>query len=412
MITEQDCWHALFSGNLRRAAEGFESLRQHDGSVNAEAGLFLVCVFAGASQQALAILTDRDKKHGDLGLLLWRAAWIGASNNLPKSLDLLESFLQQMNAPASWMAPLFYGRGHIAAIADDRAGAVTLFVEAGQAFGADPMLYLKNEDSSLRSVVFQSMHMLTEDDIRALAEAEPLDETALGWLGRMEEDDGSVKSPRFIAAADPHYLHLYGADFVTGLLRHHPDSRVHLHIADGTADDFNSLIKLLDRSARNRVSGSISSTGGWQVHKPPVYASMRFLVAPVLLERFQEPLLLLDIDSCAKRPLDELLHTTKANDLSCWIRPDGGPGGYTAAGAVGLSGRMGKKAAGLAAAYIGKRFSEESQHLWFVDQAALFRAAHYLEAAEPLSFQWGDFSPAGSFEDYFDHAPESPDKRR
>ena len=412
MGSEQECWQALFTGNLRRAAEGFDALRQTEASTSATAGLFLALVFSGSDEAAQRILTDRDRDHGDLGMVLWQASWIGASNNIAKALDLLNAFFDRIGATPSWRAPLSYGRGHIAAIAGDKMGAISNFIEAGQTFALDPMLYLKNDDASLRSVVFQSMHMLPEETVGTLAKNQDRNHVAITWLDRPLPADGNLSTPVIVAAADPHYLQLYGSAFTCSVLEHHPDSHIHLHVADGDACDFDTLVRSLPGSLKGSVSGSLSDTKRWPVHKPPVYASTRFLIAADLLNRFQAPLLLLDIDATLKQPLDPLFSVAESNDLSCWVRPDGGPGGYTAAGAVAVSPSAGRSVAHLTAAYIDRRLSEESHHLWFVDQAALFRAAHHIATKQEESFRWGDFSSVGSFEDFFDHAPESPDKRR
>ncbi len=409
MVTEQDYWQALFSGDLRMAATGFEALRRDGAPVNAEAGLFLALVFAGSDDAATGILTERERRHGDLGLLIWRATWIGASNNLARALDLVDDFLTRTNAPASWRAPLLYGRGHISALVGDLDQAITLFIQAGQAFSADSALYLRNEDASLRSVVFQSMHMLTEDELALLAKAGP-PPVDIDWLGGT--GGGTDDAPVIVAAADPHYAALYGYAFAASVFDHHPDCRLHLHLADGTAQDIDRLKQHLPASRRDQVSGSITTTERWPVHKPPVYASARFLAAPALLARFNRPMLLLDIDATLKCPLTALLESANRSDIACWIRPDGGPGGFTAAGAVSLAPGKGEAVANLTAAYIDRRLSQEARHLWFVDQAALFRATRHVAANATDTFNWGDFSPLGTFDDFFDHAPESPDKRR
>lgn len=412
MTGEQEHWQTLFSGDLRQAAAGFEALRRDGAPVNADAGLFLALAFAGSDAAAKEILSNRDRDHGDLGLLLWRATWIGASNNLAKALDLIDAFLNRTDAPLSWRAPLYYGRGHIASMTGDREQAIRHFIQAGQAFKTNARLYLGNEDNTLRSVAFQSMHMLTEDDMQSLAEEGAAPPAALDWIEDTALNAGADGTPVVVAAADPHYLNLYGATFTDGLFRHHPGCQLHLHLADGTADDFTRFKQLLPADLHNRITVSMSSTNRWPVHKPPVYASARFLAAPALLERFQQPVLLLDIDATLKRPLDDLFATATGSDIACWIRPDGGPGGYTAAGAVSFSPGRGDTVAKLTAAYIDKRLSEEARHLWFVDQAALFRACHHISQTAGDAFHWGDFSPHGGFADYFDHAPDSPDKRR
>lgn len=410
MTSEKDIWHYLFSGDLRRAAAGFESLRQDDASVNASAGLFLTFVFAGSDETAERILAERESNQHDLGLLLWRATWIGASNNLPKALDLLEAYLDRTDAPSSWRAPLFYGRGHIAAEAGDRVSAVAQFIAAGHAFSREPMLFLKNEDATLRSVVFQSMHMLTDADVHDLAEQQYHPSSNIVWIDHPGTRESEM--PVIIAAADPHYIRLFGAAFANSLLTYHPDNQVHVHIVDGKPEDFDTLKKQLPAAQQGSISGSVSDTKRWPVHKPPVYASTRFLIAPALLDRFQRTVLLLDIDSTLLRPLDPLFDIANTNDFSCWVRPDGGPGGYTAAGAVAFSSGNGRAVASLTAGYIDRRLSEESRHLWFVDQAALFRAAHHTAITKNDTFKWGDFSTTGTFVDFFNHAPESTDKRR
>lgn len=410
MTSEKDYWQFLFSGNLRQAAEGFQALRQDDASVNACVGLFLTFVFAGSDATAQRILTERERDHDDLGLLLWRATWIGASNNLPKALDLFEAYLDRTDAPSSWRAPLLYGRGHISAVAGDRQSAVAHFIAAGHAFSLEPMLFLKNEDATLRSVVFQSMHMLTDADVHDLAEQRNQLSPDIVWLDH--PDTSESESPVMIAAADPHYIQLFGADFANSLLTYHPDNHVHVHIVDGKPEDFDTLKRQLPSARRDSLSGSLSDTKRWPVHKPPVYASTRFLIAPALLDHFQRTVLLLDIDSTLLRPLDPLFEVASTNDFCCWVRPDGGPGGYTAAGAVAFSPEKGREVASLTATYIDRRLSEESNHLWFVDQTALFRAAHHTAVSKHDAFRWGDFSTNGTFDDFFNHAPESSDKRR
>jgi hypothetical protein len=350
--------------------------------------------------------------------MLWRAVWVAARNRLAPFVERAEACLSAGDLPEAWRAPCAYGRGHMAALDGDLEAAVDRFIEAGRLFAADPDFFLAKADDALKSTAFQSMHMLSRERFAALGGQDDAPvEPPPDWIGAPAGADVPGNDRQIMIAADPHYLKRFGPPFLESLARVEGPCALHVHLVDGGRADFDAFAGAAPAGAAIHLTGSLARSDHWAVRKPPVYASARFLAGPHIVEWLARPTLVLDIDLQLMRPIAPFFETVRTHDFCCIIRPDGGPGGYCFAAATGFAPGQGVAMARLTGAYIAARFEAEAERLWFVDQAALFRAAVHLKQRAGREggdgFAWGDFAAeAGALTDFFEHAEETPDKRR
>ncbi len=396
----REAWMMLFRGELKPAAERFQAQLTATDDPSAAAGLLLCAAVMGAGGAAAALLADRWDRRRDAGLVLWRAAWICAVNGSDQGLTHLKSALSGFPEGAREHGPLHYAEGHLAIIRGDTEAALAGFLAAKHGFETDPEWLLAPQDQTLTNVFVQTGHLLDEDRMRALAEK----------VGDPPTFPPNPAGPPCLAvAADGGYLRRFGVDFVESLNRTNPGLTLLILAVDAAPEDTAALVAA-GPSLFLAVRHEASDFPG--VNRPAVYASWRFLAMERLLAAEKRPVLVLDIDLIVRAPLDPLFNAMERADFACWVRPDGGPGGIVRGGATGFaaSGDAWWMAA-LAGGAIRARFAEERENLWFVDQAALWRAALAAQKSRP-GFRLADFSQAGGFTDFFDLVRDEDVKRR
>jgi len=396
----EQAWRALFAGEIRDAAAVFQPASLAAGSCQAAAGLFLCAAIVGAKDSAFDLLKQRAADHNDAGLVLWQATWIAAKNGADRLLQILEALFNHLPETAPEMAPLHYAKGHLAALNGEARAAVSAFFKARAAFLSNPSWFLANGDETLTTVFLQCSHMIADAEMKRIAQG-GADQGAAARSG---------SPPLLAVAADARYLHRFGRDFLQSLARHTDNGVEEVLVLAVDADE-------ADAEELRRYAPGITvhvrnqDSAGWPVRKSALYASWRFLQAAECLDLYNRPILFLDIDMEITAPLSPLLDMAERHDFCCYVRPDGGPGGIARAAAVSFRPGLGTSMAALTADYLRRRFSEEAENLWFVDQVALWRSAVQIGENDP-GFRWGDFTDAGPIERFFDLVEDPDTKRR
>ncbi len=395
----------LFQGELKPAADRFQTQLGATDSPSAAAGLLLCAAVMGAGDAVAALLTDRWTRRRDAGLVLWRAAWICAANGSDQGLERLTAALAGFSAAAREQAALHYARGHLAMMRGEDDAAIDHFLAAKRSFDADPEWFLAAQDQTLTNVFVQTRHLLEADRLYTLAAAVA--------PPPVFEKPAEIQ-PCIVIAADGVYLRRFGADFVKSLDETNPGTTLLVLAVDADPAD---TAALADAGPSLFIGMEYQTSEFPGITRSAVYASWRFLRMEKLLADNRGPTLVLDIDLIVRAPLDPLFRAMQDGDFGCWFRPDGGPGGIVRAGATGFAASEDAWwMAALTGGYIRARFAEETENLWFVDQAALWRAAHEAKKNRP-GFRLVDFSQAGStgagaFTDYFDLVGDDGVKRR
>lgn len=410
-FNETEAWEALFSGNLAKAVPLFNDWARRTNAVNAYVGLLIAASVMDAKEQARALVAERASAHAGQGvLIIWRAAWLAARNRATVVLDKLWNvFCEERDSWVPETAPIAYARGMAAMIGGDLTGANPEFQKAKRAFAAHPEVFIEAEDRDLTSILYQCLHVPEQ----ALLDRLSTDLSVAPAPAPNFTDappPGSEIGPILVTAADGHYLRTFGPSFVSTLSKTNPGRVLHIHGVDAEKADIDALRSL---GPELDIRASLNRSERWNVAKPAVYASTRFLMGPHLLDHYRAPLLFLDIDLEFDKPLDPLLETTSDCDFACWMRPDGGPGGYAFAVATGFSPWLGREMLVLAGKLIEARFAEDDTRLWFVDQVALYFALTAMQTRRSNGFKAANFQDsAGDVEKAFFHQPETQDKRR
>jgi|GEM_PF-3591928 len=396
----REAWLYLFNGDLKRATASFRSQLTANDGASAAAGLLLCAAVMGAVGAVIALLSDRWERRRDAGLVLWRAAWVCALNGSDTGLDRLKAVLTGLPPEARENAAIHYADGHLAMLKGDEGAAISHFLAAKRAFNADPEWFLAPQDQTLTNVFVQTRHLLEGDAVDALSGAIG-DPPALG--------EGPENPPCILVAADGAYLRRFGTGFVQSLDETNPGADLLVLAVDAAPED---TAKLALAGPSLDVDLRYQRSAFPEVNRPAVYASWRFLAMERLLAAEQRPVLVLDIDLIVRAPLAPLFNAMESADFGCWFRPDGGPGGIVRGGATGFAPtRDAWWMAALTSRYIQARFDEEQENLWFVDQAALWRAAYEAKKNRP-DFRLTNFSQAGVFADFFDLVRDDAVKQR
>ncbi|RVU36193.1 hypothetical protein EOI86_13290 [Hwanghaeella grinnelliae] len=399
-------WNDLFRGDLKQAAERFQTQLTATDDPGAAAGLLLCAAVMGAGDAVAALLSDRWTRRRDAAAVLWRAAWICAVNGSDQGLDRLKTALSGFGEGSREQATLHYAAGHMAMLRGDEDAALAGFLAAKRGFDADPEWFLAARDQTLTNVFVQTGHLLPAEQVAALAQS-------VGTPPVFEKDEQN--QPHILVAADGGYLRRFGPDFVESLNRTNPGASLSVLAVDAAPEDTAALAA----AGPSLFLGIEHETAEFPgINRPAVYASWRFLAMEKLLLANKRPVLVLDMDLIVRAPLDPLFDVMKTGkpgetgDFGCWLRPDGGPGGIVRGGATGFAPSADSWwMATLTAAYIRARFAEERENLWFVDQAALWRGALAAKKNRP-GFRLADFSQAGLFTDFFELVRDEDVKRR
>jgi hypothetical protein len=212
------------------------------------------------------------------------------------------------------------------------------------------------------------------DWVEALGEGAP--SPPIRWMGPPVTGTGPVLA----AAADRHYFRLFGRGFVASIARHMPAATVHLHVVAPDADLAGQVAALQEAAPGLALNVSTEPAGAWG--SGAYYASVRFLVAPALIARYEMPLALLDVDVELVSPLDEVLIAAGHAPFACFRHDGPGPcSRYPAVftlwndGSAELLDRVGR--------FLRAKLDIPWPHNWMLDQAALASAMRWARRYRP-----------------------------
>lgn len=304
----------------------------------------------------------------------------GAPGDLQRLADVLQRQLDQGAAQPDLVREL----ASIAISRTDWQGADALFQEArrpnsphiGDVVTFDPAFYQALENSP-------------ESDLSA--RLPPLVQIREGKEGH---------GPHLFLACDPVYFWRFALPTVTRLSSLAPQQHVHIHLLDGTADEWQRCEAACAQlpGLAFSMSAEASDAGSNNPAKGAIYYhSMRFVRFYEYLTRTKRAAWILDVDvevMTSPRPFLERLNTY---DVICWRCSAAlEPWRKIQAGCLGVSAsESGLRYARLVAAYVSY-WRDHGIHRWGVDQAALFGVHAYLEqqAAAPRTL----FLRHGTFE--------------
>ena len=183
-------------------------------------------------------------------------------------------------------------------------------------------------------------------------------------------------------SCDPKYFELFMPRFLDSLIDAEAEAGVHIHLLDGTEEDWIRLAKSLQRY--DRISVSMTAEGGMRAKFGPAarnyYHAARYVRFYQYLRRNLRSAWMMDVDLVAEsdpKPMFEALDshdfaaTSSAVSLEPWAK--------FRAGLVGIAPTVaGLRYSRLVAAFISHWFRNGNLQ-WGIDQLALFAAYFYLE---------------------------------
>ncbi len=245
-------------------------------------------------------------------------------------------------------------RACLAHLAGDRDAAATLY----QAAGAETDILWPSSVGS-RSVIGSG-------DLAAWRTADPSTITP----ARIEHRGATGTSVLFVAC-DAVYLRAFAPAYLRSVATWAPEASLHIHLVDPAAGDL-AWIESAARDLWSRISISSEVYAG--PDRRTWYAMTRFVRLPQILDMYDRPVAVSDIDAAFTRPLDAL---ATGGDIGFRIKRAGfraHPWQTVQAGALTVR----PTPDGIAAAQLLKRLAvgmfdaRGGRGLWFADQNVLF----------------------------------------
>jgi hypothetical protein len=371
---------ALNAGEPAAAAGHFlAALRQNPKEEQAWLGLALALALQGKLGDLVGLADFRQRSLGD-GFLFFH----GAAGMLVgyKLLDHARALGRMIPAASPYRLPALYAAGCAALLQgaeDDAFADFNRFkTESAPQAGALPI----GPESPFNVAWRQAM--LIED--RPYVEA--LDEQA-AIRARLPVAD--FAKPRrgasavvLAAACDAKYFALFAPGFVRSGAAMLPGMTVHFHVVapeDGTWALFADLAASAPELALNL---STEPAGPWR--SGAYYASSRFLIGPALLERYEQRLVLTDIDVEFLAPLGDLLVAAEGCDFAGFRHDGAGPcSRYPAVLTLWDPGARGAELLDRVSRFVLSKLDIEWPFNWMLDQAALGSVLRWAATARPAT---------------------------
>jgi hypothetical protein len=190
------------------------------------------------------------------------------------------------------------------------------------------------------------------------------------------------EGPVFLCCCDGRYFRRFAAELCQSLATVRPGATMHFHIAAPEDADLELARSLAARHVTLTLNITLETTPLFP--HPVYYTCNRFLVAPMLLQRYGQPLLVLDADSVVLDDLHMIDGAVREMDFACFNTGRIEPASvfqatimYFAAspGAMRLLDILGR--------LVLAKLAMPPALSWMLDQAALYSAIRYVEKHAP-----------------------------
>ena len=188
------------------------------------------------------------------------------------------------------------------------------------------------------------------------------------WLGPGQVVRSGVTAPLIVSVCDGRYFQTYGQRFLSSFERVCPDLDVWVHVINPDAETGVALTDL----AENRPGVLVSIERG--PHHTSYFASRRFLLAEMGLDRFERPVVTVDFDSVFHDNFRVLLGCAKGADIG-YLRTMGEIRPTSIVKAAFLyaeNSALARRFLRHTTRYLIGKLAEDP--LWMIDQVALFRS--------------------------------------
>lgn len=336
-------------------------------------GLTLALALQGNLGDVVGLLAYRERVAGDGFLFAHGAIGMLAGYRLHAQIRALAGLLPETSP---FHLPALYHAGCAALLAGDEDDAFDAFARFKAVARPQAAALPIGPDSPFNIAWRQAMLIEDHAYIDALDEAAP--PPALEFADAPRGSGGAVLA----AACDARYFRLFAPGFVRSAAAAGAAGTLHLHVIAPDAET-HALAALLATEAP-ALAVNLSTEPAGRHRSGAYYASSRFLIAPVLLQRYGGRLILADLDVEFTRPLADLIDATSGAGFA-GFRHDG-PGPCSrwpavltlwdrAAGADLLLDRI--------ARFIRSKLDIEWPFNWMLDQAALGSVRRWAQKRHP-----------------------------
>jgi tetratricopeptide (TPR) repeat protein len=188
--------------------------------------------------------------------------------------------------------------------------------------------------------------------------------------------------PIIFLCCDFTYFNSFASILLRSLARHAPGSRVHVHVIDGGAGKWQRIVG--ECAALNALHVAVSAEASdarqrYGKNAAYYYHAVRFIRLYQLLQRYRQPMWMMDVDALFNRDPRPALGACRGHDVAVHVRPQmSAPWQKMPAGLIGvLPTEHGLSFARTAAAFLAQSH-QNNQLCWYIDQAALYGTFNHL----------------------------------
>ena len=203
--------------------------------------------------------------------------------------------------------------------------------------------------------------------------------SAVTWVGDWRQ---GTAGPVFLCCCDGQYFRRFAAELCQSLADFRPGATIHFHIAAPEQADLDLAQSLAARHGGLAFNLTLETAPLFR--HPVYYTCNRFLVAPLLLERYGRPLSILDADSVLLDDLGAILAAVERLDFACFNTGRIEPASVFQATLLYFAATPGaRRLLDVVGKLVLQKLAMPPVLSWMLDQAALYSALRYAEIYEP-----------------------------
>lgn len=218
------------------------------------------------------------------------------------------------------------------------------------------------------------------ESVAAILGAPPTEASpTVEFLG--EWRDGGAE-PVFLCCCDQRYFRRFAAELSRSVAVHRPNAVLHFHVSAPQEADIAWARELAAQHRSLFLNLTVERTPLFA--HPVYYACNRFLVLPVLLERYGRAVVTLDADSVLLDDLHEIIDAARGSDFACFNTGRNEPSSVFQATIMYFAASPGtRRFLDILGRLVLAKLAMPPVLSWMLDQGALYSAIHYAGKYEP-----------------------------
>ncbi|HTZ76300.1 MAG TPA: hypothetical protein VMC10_00250 [Stellaceae bacterium] len=279
------------------------------------------------------------------------------------------------------IAAYYVGCGKL--VAGDYDGAFACFQEFKSVVLSRHREFPIATDEDFNLVVRQALLIEPPEHVRELMAAQAgASPTAPAVTAAGDWRDSAAEGPVFLCCCDSRYFRRFAPELSRSLAAVRPDATLHFHLAGPQDADLALARSLAAQHPTVTFNTTLEMTPLFT--QPVYYTCNRFLVAPLLLQRYRRPLLMLDADSLLLDDLGAIIEAARDFDFACFNSGRVEPASVFQAGVMYFAASPGAlKLLEILGRLVLAKLALPPMLSWMLDQAALYSAIRYAEKYAP-----------------------------